>query len=528
MLWLGIYLPQLPLEVFERGLADRNAHGPAASALAIARRATIELANATAREAGVHPGQKRATALAVAPSLIIRERDPARERQALTQLANWALQFTPRLSVQWPDVTQPVAGLLLDIEASLSLFGGLEKLLARIREDLQALGYHAALACAPTPTAAWLFARWRDGLVVRTERQLTTHLADLPIGLLASLDARRDTVEAIGLKVFRDLAHLPRNGLARRFGAGLLLEMDLALGRQPDIRAWHEAPLAFHTTLELLADVEQVEALLFGVQRQLRELCGWLAARHAAVRRLVLEAHHDRTRRGRQRRGPSLIEARFASPTRDAGRMLGVLRERLAATGLPAPVHTLHLRCEEIAPADADHRQLFPAAATASEGLGRLVERLQARLGHDQVQRVRLCQDHRPEAAYRMQVLDERGASLPGLSGVAGTRVAGMASAAVSAHLIPRPLWLLPRPIALREHNQRPWWHGPLRLINGPERIEGGWWDCRLVQRDYFIAEDDHAQWLWIYRTRGGQDGNAVNDEAGERHATWYLQGIFG
>ena len=36
-----------------------------------------------------------------------------------------------------------------------------------------------------------------------------------------------------------------------------------------------------------------------------------------------------------------------------------------------------------------------------------------------------------------------------------------------------------------------------------PERIEGGWWDATLVQRDYFIAEDDQAKWLWIYRTRG-------------------------
>ena len=539
MLWLGIHLPHLPLEVFERGLADRNPDGTAACALAIARRATIELANAAAREAGVRPGQKRATALAVAPSLVIRERDPAREQQALTQLANWALQFTPRLSLQSPDAGQAVAGLLLDIEASLGLFGGLDKLLGRIREELQALGYRAAIACAPTPTAAWLFARWRDGLVVRTEHQLSARLADLPVGLLGSLETRRDAVDAIGLKVFRDLAHLPRNGLARRFGAGLLLEMDLALGRQPDIRAWHEAPLAFHSTLELLADVEQVEALLFAVQRQLRELGGWLATRHAAVRHLVLEAHHDRTRRGRQRRGPSLIEARFASPTRDAGRMLGVLRERLAVTGLPAPVHTLHLRCEEITAADPDHRQLFPAAASASESLGRLVERLQARLGHDQVQRVRLCEDHRPEAAYRMQVLDERGAALPALSGAAGARAsrdardaaaraAGIPSAAVSAHLIPRPLWLLPRPIALREHNQRPWWHGPLRLINGPERIEGGWWDCRLVQRDYFIAEDDHAQWLWIYRTRGGHDDGTADGDAAERHATWYLQGIFG
>jgi protein ImuB len=91
----------------------------------------------------------------------------------------------------------------------------------------------------------------------------------------------------------------------------------------------------------------------------------------------------------------------------------------------------------------------------------------------------------------------------------------------------PRPLWLLHQPIALRERNQRPWWHGPLRLLSGPERIEGGWWDCHLVQRDYFIAEDEHAQWFWIYRTRGNQAAPQAGSSR-DVDASWYLQGIFG
>jgi protein ImuB len=167
--------------------------------------------------------------------------------------------------------------------------------------------------------------------------------------------------------------------------------------------------------------------------------------------------------------------------------------------------------------AEQDNRQLFPVAASTQESLGRLVERLQARLGHDQVQRVLLAADHRPEAAYRIETVDEVHAtgSLP-------VPAAGQA---------PRPLWLLPRPIALRERNQRPWWQGPLKLLSGPERIEGGWWDCNLVQRDYFIAEDDHAQWLWIYRSRG--NNAAAADDTGchpsrDLNTSWYLQGIFG
>ncbi len=147
MLWLGLYLPHLPLEVFQRTLPDAAPSQqpdlpprtccPLPSATARAWSRPIQ----PARALGVHAGQKRATALALAPTLIIRERDPALEQQALQQLGSWALQYTPRLSLQMPDAAHAQAGLLLDIEASLRLFGGLDALLQRMRPDLQALGY---------------------------------------------------------------------------------------------------------------------------------------------------------------------------------------------------------------------------------------------------------------------------------------------------------------------------------------------------------------------------------------------------
>ena len=592
MLWLGLYLPHLPLEVFQRTLPDaapsQQPDLPPSDLLpfAICNRSSVEQVNQSARALGVHAGQKRATALALAPTLIIRERDPALEQQALQQLGSWALQYTPRLSLQMPDAAHAQAGLLLDIEASLRLFGGLDALLQRMRTDLQALGYTVAVGCAPTATAAWLFARWHDGVIARSETQLSTRLARLPVDLLASLEPHRETIEAIGARVFCDLSQLPRSGLARRFGKALLLEMDLALGRQPELRPWFEAPLQFASTLELLADVEHAEALLFAARRQLCELAGWLSARHSAVRHFVLEARHDRTRRTALSGSPggpvTLIEARFASPTREVDRMLTVLRERLAVIRLPSAVHTLHLRCEEIVPADAGDRQLFPVAASTEENLGRLVERLQARLGRDQVQRVLLAADHRPEAAYRIETVEDPArptAPLPGNRSLRPTRAArkpavtepaasdptasdptasnptayrtapngtAMNAAATSSTAThpatthgaatpacpapaptPRPLWLLHQPIALRERNQRPWWHGPLKLLSGPERIEGGWWDCNLVQRDYFIAEDEHAQWFWIYRTRGNHAAAEVGASR-DLEASWYLQGIFG
>lgn len=532
MLWIGLHLPRLSIEVFERTLAS-NVTGSWLGAtgyplvegtcLAVCDRLRVLQANEAATARGIHPGQKRATALALCPDLLIRGRDLGAEQQALEQVACWALQFTPRLSLRPPGERAPRAGLLLDVEASLKLFEGLDALLTRLRLGLQALGFSATISCAPTATAAWLFARLRDGLIVRSDTALDTALADLPVALLASLQGRTAALESIGARCFRDLVRLPRPGLARRFGKALLLEMDQALGLQPEVQPWFVPPERFEARLELIADVEDAESLVFAARRLLVQLSGWLLARHAAVRRLLFEAHHDRSRR--QLVAPvTAIELRFALPGQAADPMVTVLRERLALLTLPGPVHTLVLRCDEVVEKATRPASLLPDPATTEENLGRLVERLQARLGHDQVRRLTLAEDHRPENAYRLLPLDHLPPQAPPLEDLAPPAPPAQPWAGpMRPGATPRPLWLLDAPQPLSERQQRPWWQGPLTLLAGPERIEGGWWDGGFIERDYFIAENDRSQWVWIYRTRGGGA-----DPEGPASPRWFLQGIFG
>ena len=535
MLWIGLYLPRLPIEVFERTLAsdgtggwtETSGHPPVdGGCLAVCDRLRVLQVNAAASARGVQPGQKRATALALCPELLIRSRDPEAERQALEQIACWALQFTPRISLRPPGERRPEAGLLLDIAASLKLFDGLDRLLGRLRLGLQELGFHARIGGAPTAIASWLFSRHRDGLVARSETALDAMLAELPVALLESLQGRAAALEAIGARCFRDLVRLPRPGLARRFGKALLLEMDQALGLQPQVLPWFHPPARFEARLELLADVETAEGLVFAARRMLLQLGGWLAARHGAVRRLLFEAHHDRSRHDAGT-PVTLIELRFALPSHAAEPMVAVLRERLGLLTLPSPVHTLVLRCDQVLERADRPASLLPEPTSTEENLGHLVERLQARLGHDQVRRLVLAEDHRPESAYRVEPVD----ALPSLAEAPPGAVPLPAS---PARPTPRPLWLLDEPQPLAERQQRPWWRGPLKLLAGPERIEGGWWDGHFVERDYFIAENDHSQWVWIFRTRGGGgsggggDGDGNADPQAPASPRWFLQGMFG
>jgi protein ImuB len=518
MLWVGLHCPRLALDIFLRG----REQGVSTMPIAVADHLHLLQVDETGLSLGLRPGMKRATALALAPALTVLDRNEAAEADALQQVAGWALQFSPSVSLQPPD------GVLIEAAPSLRLFGGLERLLERIQRGLTELGFLASVAVAPTATGAWLLARWQDGGRIDHESQLATRLAALPLDRMPAATPHRESLALLGLTRFGDLARLPRPGLARRFGPALLTELDRALGTLPEPRRWFEAPPHFHLRLELLAQVEQAEALLFACRRMLAQLCGWLAARHLAMREARFLAEHDS---GRHAHEATTIALQLAQPSRDPDRLVAVLRERLGVLQLPAPVHSLQLECRSVTSHTGSHAELFPSLASTAEGegLGRLIERLQARLGREQVQRLSIAADHRPEAAYRVQPLDcteapngrtkprpsrtdrprqaPTGSPRPSLTGSPRPSPPGLLTG------LPRPLWLLERPAPLIERDGRPWWHGPLALLAGPERIESGWWDGDLVQRDYFIAESDTSGWLWIYRVRSGG---------------WFLQGRFG
>lgn len=429
------------------------------------------------------------------------------ERDALSGWATRAMRFTPAVSLD------PPAGLLLDTGPSLRYFGGLDALENRIRRELD--GHPpsiASIACAPTPCAASLLARWRDGARCAGLADLSACLGPLPVGLLAAAQDTLDTLESAGLRRISALLALPRAGLARRFGQALLDELDRALGRLPDPRPRHAPPPAFDMRLELPVRVDSAPALDWAAGRLLERLCDWLQASRKAARRFELLIAHDD--------GPpdTVVAPGLAEPAWQVDRLRPLLRERLAALKLPAPAIALRLRCSELDAAAVESGQLFPDPVSVTGALAPLIERLQARLGHHRVQRLQPLSDHRPEAAWQACEVDlARLRRKPETSRKPGKPVEADEPAARFAAL-PRPLWLLDSPVAIGERNGRPFRDGPLNLLAGPERIESGWWEVRSVQRDYFVAEDSLHRLLWIYRER-------LRDDA---TGGWFLHGRFG
>ncbi len=474
MHWLGLYFPELPLEVFVYG-------EEAAAAVWVVRdgRETLLRCNAGARARGVFPGMPVAAALALAPQLHLWPRDTGRERQAMETLAHWAWQFTSRL------YREP-ALLLLEIGASLRLFGGLEALLERIQGELPGLGHRVRQAVAHTATAAALLARERPGTQVDSRAALLPWLEEIPAARLSADPGVRRLVRDIGLRSIGDLLRLPRPELARRTGPDLPVLLDRLLGDAPDPRpAWRPSPY-FREWLELPAELQDREALRFPARRLLTGLCGWLRGQGAATQHLHWRLRHDGDR------PETDFTQTLLQPERDAEYLLARFGERLQRLELPGPVRALGLEVRDCLPF-AERSAALPMEATAGPQTDAWLERLHARLGRQGLQGLCLVADHRPERAQR--------ACTPGEPG---------ASCFWRGEL---PLWLLSpaRPLTVRDG--RPWYRGALELLELPRRIETGWWDGDDVARDYYLARNPAGERFWIYCDRRGGD--------------WYLHGLF-
>ncbi len=512
MLWIALHLPLLSLESFAATLPPAPGERP----LALLDAQAILHVNAAARALGVRPGFKRATALALAPQLTFGQADRVRDGQALAAVAHAALAFTPSVSIQPPSAATPDDAphtVLLEVHASLRYFGGLPALRQRLQDALEPLGHRVHTVSARTPLGAALLARVHTHLDCADLGATRAALERVPVWLLGPGRAHWEALQGMGLRTVADLRGVPRDGLARRFGEVVLDELDRANGTRPDPREPLALPPAFDSRLELFARADTTEQLMHGAAVLLARLVAWLSAQHAFVRRFTLLMEHEQ----RSRRDPSGIavtslEVALAEPSRDPAHLRVLLRERLAQLQLPAPTLELRLQAADIARRAPPNAELFPTPASEHEGLTRLVERLQARLGREQVLRLVPRHDHRPERATAWQRVD---------AAMRPTRVrSAVHGASASAPHAVRPVWLLQQPEPLHERDSTPLVEGQaLQLLSGPERIESGWWDGELVARDYFIAQLPGGALVWIYRARVPTAATAP---------CWFLQGRFG
>uniref|UniRef100_A0A6J5ZVV4 Unannotated protein n=1 Tax=freshwater metagenome TaxID=449393 RepID=A0A6J5ZVV4_9ZZZZ len=372
---VAVILPRFPLAIAAGGRAAL-AEGPLALAPEPGRAPLVGEVSAAAEALGVAPGMKISEALARAPALKLIAADPVAVADA------WE-KVLVRLESVGAEVEDGGVGLACFEAGGLGgLHGG--SLDAVVKATRSALKLPARIGAGPSRFCAVVAAsqaRSRRPSVVNGADQLS----GAPVTLLAHNPATAKLPEQLarfGITALGQLAALPRDSVADRFGRAGIAAWELAHGNDGPLRPRRPSePIDETLTLTESASGPQLaSALELLVDRLLArsELGG------RTLRAATLSAHLAEGGTWRER-------VVFREPLSDAFRIRTALSLRLAL--LPAPAQALRLAAEQFGPAAPAAEALFDDAKFRRAGrLSEAIGQLRALAGPQAALRVLLAE----------------------------------------------------------------------------------------------------------------------------------------
>lgn len=505
--------------------------------------------SAAAQTQGIYVGQPVRDAYAMCPGLLSHARSAVGEQKFLEALQRWASKFSPWVALEDQDA------LVVDLTGCAHLFGGEAALMQVVEDDCNELGLSVLMGLADTRGAAWALARFA-GLSVESDRsgdaidqearatrsrsgkrrhwtkggaapvrrsktldtariappgQTYSALSTLPIAALRLDPELIAQLGRLGLRRVGDLLGQPRAALARRFGRGLVLRLDQAMGSAPEPVSPAKMPDHFAVRMTLPEPIGLTEDVLVGLDRLLPRLCKSLKEKGKGARQVALHAY-------RSDHSVEVIEVGLARPSFDPQRLRPLLEMKIDSIDAGFGIDMLRLvatRVEPLYEADAaGHIQAGEAVRdrlNKANALDDLMGRLGARVGLEAIRRLHPASSHIPEKAHKV-----------------------MAAAWSEPHDGPWPPPSNPRPMvmwhpepvhapAIPRLPETFRWRGQdlarLRAL-GPERIAPEWWlddpNWRTGTRDYWVTDTTDGQRLWLFFAHGGAMSRG-----------WFCQGSF-
>ena len=440
-LYASLYVPDFPVAALQRGERRPQptvvAHGESPNRFVCS-------ADASARGRGVRDGMALAAAKArydaagASRSLRVFDRDKREERRSQALLLALAEKATPRF--------EDVAPGLLSLD-----FGGLRNpyaAAAKLASGASRLGFRASVGVSANRFVALCAARTQKGVTHVYPGQEAGFLQALPLDTLP-LD-RKDlgTLERWGVRDIGELARLPQEQLAQRFGERGTRMARLARGEEGSLLQPYRPPPQLELARDFDWEIERLEPLSLALSGLLDRLClrlqgiGWAAASLTARLSLTDGGMFERT-----------IDLPY--PISDARTLLTLVRIDLEAHPPGGAVDGVRLSAK---PAERRlvQQSLFAADLPSPEHLAVTLARLTGLVGHEQVGAPTVLDTHRPGAA----ALDAFRPAIDGTAAGCGSRP-GPAPAAVGKGPAPTT-----RPDPSRERCQNP----PALLAPSPPR----------------------------------------------------------
>jgi protein ImuB len=341
--------------------------------------------------------------------------------------------------------------------------------------------------------------------------QTYSALSPLPVAALRLDPDTTAQLGRLGLRRIGDLLGQPRAALARRFGRGLVLRLDQAMGSAPEPVSPARPPHHFAVRMTLPDPIGLKDDLMAGIDRILPRLCAQLGGKGRGVRVLRLEAH-------RTDQSAEVVSVGLARPSFDPDRIRPLLELKLDQIDAGFGIDMLRLEAVQTEPIHArtqvGHLQAGQAVRdrlAGNSGLDDLIGKLGARIGLEAITRRHPASSHIPEKTAQVLAAawSEPAADWPGTP-------------------TPRPVLLWrPEPVTAPDNPMVPAtfrWRGrgwALDRATGPERIAPEWWlddpNWRSGVRDYWVVTTAQGAQLWLYYGHGGTMSSG-----------WFCQGDFG
>ncbi|MFK7754186.1 MAG: DUF6504 family protein, partial [Sedimentitalea sp.] len=336
-------------------------------------------------------------------------------------------------------------------------------------------------------------------------------LSPLPIAALRLDSDTTAQLTRLGLRRIGDLLGQPRAALARRFGKGLVLRLDQAMGSAPEPVSPAQAPDHFAVRLTLPEPIGLVDDLLAGVDRMLPRFCARLKDKGRGLRTLRFEAY-------RTDQSTQIITLSLARPSHAPDRIRPLLALKLDQIDAGFGIDMLRLAALQTEPiherTKIGHLQAGQAVSDRLAGntvLDDLIGKMGARVGLEVITRHHPSSSHIPEktATVLAAAWSEPAPNWP-------------------TSPTPRPVLLWrPEPVTAPDAPHLPAqfrWRGrlwDLAQARGPERIAPEWWlddpNWRSGVRDYWVVTTQSGERLWLYYGHGGTLSSG-----------WFCQGSFG
>ena len=351
----------------------------------------------------------------------------------------------------------------------------------------QRAGQHVRIAIAETADAAILAAHNLPGITVAPD------LTDLDVRALPLTEEMAQVFESWGIYTLQQLADLPENGIAERFGPSGVHLQQLARGATYRPLRVFQPETTYENRIELDHPITLLEPLLFLIARLLNDQCARLLSNALAANevtvRLELEdrAEHVRT-------------LRLPVPMRESKSLLKLLQMDLEAHPPQAPILTLSLALKPVHPRTVQ-TGIFLPPTPAPDKLELTLARIRGIVGETNVGIPELLNTHHPHPYRMVQAQPSVTSHQPPITNHQGFRYFRPALPATVSLDDNRPARITASGI-----------HGKVLNSAGPWRTSGDWWTATPWNRDEWDIALNNGALYRIYR------------EPGDR---WFLDGSY-